>query len=627
MHCLDRRALAFTRLADNLATADPGLVEGSVNAIHGLAAVSDCEADALAMQQRVASTSDPRVAAEVAEIRELMASAESASLSGSVHEAAQILDSVIERARRLARADLLAELHLQYVRDPGGLGGGGRMDHIRAALEHAVAAGRPDLAARAAELMFFTGAYESSHFSVGAEYLRLQESLVRAADDPPEELAGLHFNTAVWEGIGGDHEASLAAMFDALAVARESFPEQSFPVAKAVGNVADSLGFNRNFEAEISYRQSALDILVELVGPSHPRVLVERTRLVLPYLDMGRLDVGMKLAREVRDDCHRLHGPDSPSCVDALAHTIRASRALGHLADLQRDLGELQRIQTGAGSRVRGWLAWAEEMQAGLELAQGRPEQAKALAERAIELTAAESHVSSTSRAGPHVVLARVWVVLGDTGRALRELETARDIMREPSPNAGMLEFRMDIAHMQALVEAGKAREAAELAAERFGGDQGSGSGPADVEVNPRALAVLSKVYGAAGQLDTARSMALQVIERQAEIRGAAAHLMVEPWLALGDIEWQRGALEAADEAYAAADSSFSDGPLESHMRAPMDFGRARVMAALAERGRAEQGAVLRARQLAIRALHSCQRWGRTRSKLAREIKHWLAAH
>ena len=312
MACLSRAEASLAATLDRLARADPSAVEHAVGQVSSLPALSRCS-DPGALHVEVAPPTDPEVAAEVEALRaelEEIAVEEKAGHFGDALPAAQ---QVVQRARELSYAPLLAEALLRQGSVQISLG-----DHESAteswseAAWVASGAGADALAADAAIRLVHITAQEGADEDGAFEWARHARAwLGRTTPDPLAE-ARLASNIGIIHSSFGRFAEAATHFEEAWQAKRAILGDDHPEVAGALENVGIAYSGMGRFEEGLDFTRRAYETFERLLGPQHPDVGHSLGNLGGVYDQMGRHAEALALYRRALEIHETSLGPEHP---------------------------------------------------------------------------------------------------------------------------------------------------------------------------------------------------------------------------------------------------------------------------------------------------------------------------
>jgi tetratricopeptide (TPR) repeat protein/tRNA A-37 threonylcarbamoyl transferase component Bud32 len=506
MHCLERGLGELRTVTELLGQADAALVEGAVDAVHGLPWLEPCE-DLDALTQGMPAPADsPERRTQVIELQRKLAAATVLREANKFEEAEAMAREVLASAEALGHRPVEAEAlgMLAVVLDRAG-----RFEDAETAYHRALSA-----------------ALASGHALVMGKVSAGLVWITGGADRPLAEAErwATHGLAAI-EPLGAAPDLQ-ADLYHALAVARLN-------------------------HGELDQAQAAIDAAVGALerahGEGHSSLgFVQSTQGQLLAM-RGRLDEAVAALSQARTHIEREYGEQHPYAV-----TVR-----GNLAAALAEHGDLEQALALHESTLRVRQATLDPMHPDLGAAHlnmaatldslGRPTEAKPHAERALAIFIAAYGEQSPELTGPLNNLANVEHAQGHLEEAValrtRAVSVARGALGPDDPRT--LRYRHALA--LTLAEAGRVDEAltelrAVLAARE------ASAGPEDPSVGETAASLADVLLSHAGAPDEAVGLAERAV-RIAALAKADARDRGAARLVLARALWQ--ATERRDRARA----------------------------------------------------------------------------
>ncbi|MCA9717767.1 MAG: tetratricopeptide repeat protein, partial [Myxococcales bacterium] len=286
--CLEGRMRELTAMVEVLAHADATVVEHAVQAAAGLPSVDRC-ADTRALLERVAPPDDPAAAAEVQQLRGLLAESNARGQAGQLREALQRAELALPRAERLEYRPLLGEVLLQIGDFAEGLGEYERATAaLREAYWHALAMRDDGLAGRSASVLVHVMAVQGKLDDAVTWSRHADAVLDRVELDAPEATlehrAGLANHVATVRVQQDELEQAIASYRAALAGFSAALGAQDYRVASVHNNLGNTLARTLELEEATRHFDAARQIYERELGPGHPLVAVALNNLGEGYV-------------------------------------------------------------------------------------------------------------------------------------------------------------------------------------------------------------------------------------------------------------------------------------------------------------------------------------------------------
>jgi serine/threonine protein kinase/Tfp pilus assembly protein PilF len=416
--CLDHRRHEFGALVDQLARADPEVVDHATQAAAQLRPVAAC-ADIEAL---IARSPPPPPAGAEAEARALgQRLAEVRALEGTGRYAAglDVAGAAVRDARMLGQPPLLAEaLYWQGLLRSRLTASRLGEAELREALFAAEESRHDELVAQAAtELVRVVGVEQERH-AEGALLAELAGAALRRVGDDAGEVVRLGYLGHLGEARD-DLPAAHAAFTRALELARRTYPEGHPQVATALDDLAGMQLRRGEFAAAEAGYQTVLKIRRDAQGDGHPRVAEALGHLGRAAAAQGQHERARELYAQALAICDRHHVCGPAGRAEALLGLGRAEAAAGRFiparAYHEEALALYEQTYGGEHARVAGLLVDVgvyARRQGDLAGAASYFQRALAIHEQLYE--------------PDHPAMAPVHVHLGSLALALGELDDAR---------------------------------------------------------------------------------------------------------------------------------------------------------------------------------------------------------
>jgi serine/threonine protein kinase/tetratricopeptide (TPR) repeat protein len=517
MACLDRKLQGLSALVDVFAQADSEVLEKASSAAAGLGSLEICT-DVASLTAEVPPPTDPVLRRVVGEVRARISRAEALRLAGRLPDGAKVADQSVVEARKSGDAPVLAEALakaglLQSQLDP---------EKAASVLREAywlAFANRLDHLAIDVAIQLMHANVISSHFDEATSWEQhAQAGLQRIAGDDELE-SDLWSIRMIRDSERGKYDDALAAASRAARLGERRFGPDDLRVIRLRLNELVGLSNVRRRPEAAKLGAQLLARLETLLGPHHPVVAHSLMDLADDELQIGHLaDARTHLQRA--EQIYREAGDtDSRYFVALLDYSSGLALAQGRFADalanakeayailerrslMQSEMALSIRLDLGLAQASLGRLAEArgtlEQAIAESERAVGKDSltitpllsaladvhrqgrelgKARAVVEREVAITRAQSGEGSADTATAYIDLARVLLAQGHAAEAL-ELVVANEpvILRGYGEDAGSVaaarKVRADaLARLGRTDEALTALQSSLALAERIGTD------------------------------------------------------------------------------------------------------------------------------------------------------------
>ncbi len=375
MICLDHRLEEWSALTDLLSRADAELVRQAVVAAHALTPLDGC-ADIAALKAPLPPPADPKVRAQLEELRSPLAQLKTLLDAGKYRDANQRAGPLLERALATGYPPLRAEaLYYAGMAQARNSTANARSDAaatLRRAFAEALSARDDGLALQACSRLV-RELWEQGSFPKAEEWgevgLALSGRLERASRQRSEllvQLAGMHWRKGelaqagqlldrAWQvgDLAGEGEARRASILNARglllaemgepAAALEAYAKASeidtrlygasHPVTLVVRlNWSIALGDAGRAREAIDMGERNLAALEATLGAADPNTLGQRSTLSVPWLLLGDAKKANALAARALEGFIEHLGPQHP----------RTGIGYAQLADTELELGRTQ---------------------------------------------------------------------------------------------------------------------------------------------------------------------------------------------------------------------------------------------------------------------------------------------
>jgi tetratricopeptide (TPR) repeat protein len=432
MACLDGQKHRVAAITTVLREADERVVLNALDIVRALPDPTECS-DLAALESDLAPPA-PEIVDEVEALRTEVARVEAIHRAGRVSDAVRAADAMVEGARELDYAPVLAETlyTLAFVIEDSP-----RMEEtgptLREAAEVAVASGDRRTYVRTLTLLVRIEGYRHADFESAEWLARLAEAEIHALGDSPALLASLRSTRGTLRYTQGRYDDAIADYEAAIELHRREPDVDPLQVADLDYNVGGAfLGLGRYQEAESKFR-TALDTWTRAVGPDHPDVAYCHNNLAVALLRLGKPKEAIDHARKAYEIWAASYGPTHADTASALNNLGDGLSELGRYDEALEKFQEGVRIKAETLGPDHPDTLGARSNIATAHQRAGRSDEALALFEEIVsKMTAAlgpEHPKTLTARLG----LADLELELGKTETALASLKAVReDVVRGP---------------------------------------------------------------------------------------------------------------------------------------------------------------------------------------------------
>jgi eukaryotic-like serine/threonine-protein kinase len=338
MSCLREQKEALAATVGVLLQADARVVEGSVPLVLSLPSPARCDdVDRLrAKRERLPPPEDPKVARQVDATRKRLAAVRAESAAGRYSRALESIGPIVEQAKALGYAPLLAEAMLSRgeVRDQTGLYNEAKPD-LREAYALAVELRHDDVELSALlSLTTLLISRESNH-DEALQWCDVLSPLVRRSGSVAHRgaMAGVLGRIHTEKGNYADAESHYREVVALFGEDQGAFPRQ---LAMGLNDLGLSLSFQGRFEEAQQQQERALKLREELLGGEHPAVAMSLNNLGYALEGQGRYEEAERHYRRSLRIREVALGPSDP-------YTIRSVEGLGALFFVQGQYEEAER--------------------------------------------------------------------------------------------------------------------------------------------------------------------------------------------------------------------------------------------------------------------------------------------
>ena len=426
MACLDRRLVDLEALVDVLGTAPSAAVlDNAITATHALASLSDC-ADLTALAAGVQLPADAAVRARVGELRRTLATVTALYETGQYKAGLTSARQVVEAARALGFAPVLAEaLHVRARLEHGSGDGAAAVATYEAAILTAADA-RDDV--RVAQL-WADLVHVLSTLARSDDALKLRpaaEAAFKRAGSPPTveiKLLTSYGDVLMGQGKLADAQAHYER---ALVINDKALGPDDHRFA---GSILNNLGIAQQQQGAVAESvktyHRALAIDEEVLGPDHPLLAMVLTNIGVGMAEAGDYDGGRLFDLRALAILEKALGPDHPN-VGAVVDNIGAGYlSQGRYAEARpyqlRAIAILEKAKGADDPDLAGALS-----NLGVAyLAEKNLDDAQRVAERALAIYVKSGGPDHPTVGTPLLLLAAIASARGDHRAALASYERA----------------------------------------------------------------------------------------------------------------------------------------------------------------------------------------------------------
>jgi serine/threonine protein kinase/tetratricopeptide (TPR) repeat protein len=424
--CLEQRREEFAALVDLLQRADGGVVDNAVQAVAQLQPVVGCDDPAGHF------TRAPRPAAglqsEAGTLEQRLAELRALEQTGKYHTGIELANAVVRDARALGHTPLVAEaLYWQGVlHSRVGAPKPAETALREAALLAEESRHDPIVASAATELVRVIGVDQERH-AEGLVWSDLAGAALRRVGDERGEVIRRGYIGHLHE-IRGELRAAQAAYTDALARAREHFPEEHPAMATALDDLAGTQLEQGEYAAAQASYEKVLQIRQATQGAGHPRVAEALGHLGRVAAEQGRQDQAREMFGQALRICEILRACNPADRAEALINLGRSEHALGRSGEAQRLHEEALALYEGLYGRDHSKIAALLLALGELTQQQGRHDEAAEYYHRALAIQRRLQSEDHPAMVAIHLDLGTLALARGRPDEARTALERALEI-------------------------------------------------------------------------------------------------------------------------------------------------------------------------------------------------------
>lgn len=273
MSCLDRRLAELDALATLFATeADPALVDNAASAASSLTSLRAC-ADTEALDAAIPPPENPKLRAEVEELRAIVARVSALSWAAKFEPALALARSVDDQASKLDYAPIRAEAKLELGQLLDSAGDSKAAEPVlREALRLAAEAGLDELVATGLIDLAWVIGYRGTRLDEAVVLAEMADLALLRAGDVPRLRAVLLSRLATLEEGRGDYDKAAEYQQDAIELKTNALGDEHLAIGTALNNMAEiRKAQGKLVEAKELYERS-IEALKQELGEDHPNV-------------------------------------------------------------------------------------------------------------------------------------------------------------------------------------------------------------------------------------------------------------------------------------------------------------------------------------------------------------------
>jgi tetratricopeptide (TPR) repeat protein len=476
MACLERRRVELASLVGVLAAADRKVVENAATAVAGQTPVDGC-ADAAALTARDRLPSDPEHRQQVEAIQVELAQVKALRDAGKLRDALPRTEAAVEKARALGHAPTLAKaleglgnIHQQMVQPQ--LAEAAYRETIVAALDGHDA----ERLARACTHLVYVVGVDESRVEEGAHWAEYAHAAIRALGPGHVPLQALLLSNEGAVAVARGDNAEAIRLYEAALILVERAEPEGLNTAHRMYNVAVACYRNGDYARSAELLRKVAAIYQKTFGQNHvlyATVLGTEGSIVKAS---GKLEEALQLQTRARAILERTVGVEDVSVADVVQNQADTLFRLGRLDEAMRAVKQAFDVYERLAPRSIA-MAGALETVAEIHIAQGQNERAVEVARKASALLADLAGRDHPARAEPLALEAGAQLAAGRPDRALAPAEEALAIREKAKVNPGEqadAEFAVARALADLKRDRARATALAQSALERYR-DQGAG--------------------------------------------------------------------------------------------------------------------------------------------------------
>jgi tetratricopeptide (TPR) repeat protein len=308
MACLERRRSEAAALLDVFKHADKDVVTRAPEAVDALIPVSQC-ADAQALQAEVPPPENPKVRAQVDEVRGLLIEGKARFDSGRYADALSRATQAVQNAKGLEYRPALAEALLLQGRLQE------RMGDLKAAeqtLLDAIAAAEASkqdaVTAQAATTLMLVLGSRQARYAEAHSWGKLAEGAIGRIGGSPSLQAQLLQTRGLVQYAQGQLKDAIDSHRQAVALLEKVEPD-SLALAEALNSLGAALRGGRQGKEALEAFDRALAILLKKVGPDSDLVATTQNGMGSAQMLDGHFEEALKLYQQALGTFTRRLGP------------------------------------------------------------------------------------------------------------------------------------------------------------------------------------------------------------------------------------------------------------------------------------------------------------------------------
>lgn len=330
--CLDTRLREMSSLVTLLSSADRDVVRLAVEAGGKLSPVSTC-GDMSALSAPLAPPGEARARQKVAELRGKLADARVLAAAGRFAEARDEGRSLLEEARKINYAPLVAEVLVEL--GTAQMGAGQYQDAARTlneAVERADESHHDEARARALVQLAEVSGRWLGHYERAAEYATGAVAVARRIDDPRLESFALE-QASREHGFIDELDRAVTEARQSLVLTERFFGPDDLRRARVHSSASVAFSELARFDEAEKDDEIALHIAERALGPMHPGLREYLQDLALDLVWSGHPADAIALDQRAVALVKEQLGNDHPQYGNALNNLAYAQVALGRFSE------------------------------------------------------------------------------------------------------------------------------------------------------------------------------------------------------------------------------------------------------------------------------------------------------
>ncbi|MFO7563860.1 MAG: serine/threonine-protein kinase [Enhygromyxa sp.] len=332
--CLDRRRSELDALLTRFEDPSDAELLNSLEAVDALTPVDACD-DIELLESTTPLPEDPRIRAEVDELRAELDAINAALNTGAHAQVEERATALLEAARELNYKPLSAEAGVALGTI---LSRTGQPKQAEPVLEQAIvdaqASGHDEFAARAIIAAVHVVGFQLRDADGGERLSRQARALLERVGDPPWLFANYARNVGTFEVARGNLDRARSLFEQAIALYTALHDDSHFSVAETRVNLATVERRLGNLDAAIELYEHAKRDLEASLGPGHPTVFNVLNNMAVSYMFRGldaeaeaALRQALQLAARIMPDEHASIGHPHNNLGELLARQGRYAEA------------------------------------------------------------------------------------------------------------------------------------------------------------------------------------------------------------------------------------------------------------------------------------------------------------